>query len=399
MGINSTDTPEHPNPLTLTEVEEFASQKLPKHIYEFYASGSDKQKALVRNEKAFDRLCIRPRVLIDVSDVDTSIDILGYRTSMPIGIAPSAMQKLAGGEGELDVAKAAVNMNLSMTLSSQSTTSLEDVARVRSANEGEGAGVETPPFWMQIYLYEDVGKSVGLIKRAEALVLTVDTPVLGNRLAERRTAVTLPSGMDLPNLDKKHRASVSQPSINRLLMNAKSATEAKALRDAAGSTMHSSSLTWANTIQFLRSVTTMKIILKGIMTAEDALLAVEHGVDAILVSNHGGRQLDAACSTIEALPEIATAVQKRIPVILDGGVRSGTAVFKALALGADFVLVGRPALWGLAYDGRAGVETVMNILERELSRTMALAGVRSVEEITKERIGVIARNGFGIARL
>lgn len=233
----------------------------------------------------------------------------------------------------------------------------------------------------------------------QALVLTVDTPVLENRLAERRTAVTLPSGMDLPNLDNKHRASVSQPSVNRLLMNAKSTIEAKALRDAAGSTMHSSSLTWANTIQFLRSVTTMRIILKGIMTAEDALLAVEHGVDAIIVSNHGGRQLDAACSTIEALPEIAAAVEKRIPVILDGGVRSGTAVFKALALGADFVLVGRPALWGLAYDGRAGVETVMNILERELSRTMALAGVRSVEEITKERIGVIARNGFGIARL
>ncbi|KAH8429194.1 alpha-hydroxy acid oxidase [Aspergillus melleus] len=404
MGTKSPDTPQHPNPLTVTEVEQIARDKLPKHIYEFYASGSDEQKALVRNEKAFDRLCIRPRVLIDVSDVDTSINILGYRTSMPIGIAPSAMQKLAGGEGELDIAKAAVNMHLNMILSSQSTTSLEDVARVRSANEGEGAGVEMPPFWMQIYLYEDVGKSVGLIKRAEAagyqaLVLTVDTPVLGNRLAERRTPVTLPPGMDLPNLDNKHRASQSQPSVNRLLMNAKSATEAKALRDAAGSTMHSSSLIWADTIGFLRSVTSMKIILKGIMTAEDALLAVEHGVEAIIVSNHGGRQLDAACSTVEALPEIAAAVEKRIPVILDGGVRSGTAVFKALALGADFVLVGRPALWGLAYDGRAGMETVMNILERELSRTMALAGVRSVEEITKERIGVIARDGFGIARL
>ncbi|OOF91242.1 hypothetical protein ASPCADRAFT_518806 [Aspergillus carbonarius ITEM 5010] len=392
-------TPQTPDPLTIHEVEQAAKARLPAHIYEFYASGSDQQNALIRNEKAFNRLFIRPRVLIDVSSVDTSTTLLGYKTALPIGIAPSAMQRLAGGEGEIDIATAAATMKLNMTLSSQSTTSLEDVAATRHlAHTGDLA---PPPFWMQIYLYEDVQKSVNLIRRAEAagyqsLVLTVDTPVLGNRLAERRTAVVLPEGMSLPNLvdpatqtkTQISKPPKSQPSINRLLMNARTASEAQSLRRTAGNKMHSSSLTWSDTIPFLRSVTNMKIILKGIMTPEDATLAVRHGVDGIIVSNHGGRQLDATCSTLEALPEIVDAVGGAIPVILDGGVRSGTDVFKALALGADFVLVGRPVLWGLAVKGREGVEGVMNILERELSRTMALAGVRMVGEIGRERLGV-----------
>ncbi|PWY80866.1 FMN-dependent alpha-hydroxy acid dehydrogenase [Aspergillus sclerotioniger CBS 115572] len=341
--------PDSPNtsttndPLTLPEVEHAAKARLPSHIYEFYASGSDQQNALARNEKAFDRLFIRPRVLLDVSKIDTTTTILGHKTALPIGIAPSAMQRLAGGEGEMDIAAAAAKMKLNMTLSSQSTTSLEDVAATRKYMKPEAGGLAPPPFWMQIYLYEDVRKSVGLIRRAEAagyqsLVLTVDTPVLGNRLAERRTAVVLPEGMSLPNLVDPSTAtsapkSRSQPSINRQLMNARTALEAEHLRLTAGNKMHSASLTWSTTIPFLRSVTKMKLILKGIMTPEDAKLAVQHGVDGIIVSNHGGRQLDATCSTIEALPEIVDAVGGAIPVILDGGVRSGADVFKALALG------------------------------------------------------------------
>ena len=177
-----------------------------------------------------------------------------------------------------------------------------------------------------------------------------------------------------------------------------SAAAAKVLSEAGGAT-HSSSLTWETTLPFLRHNSTLKIILKGILTPEDAELAIEHGADAIVVSNHGGRQLDDAVSTIEALVDVVDAVRKRIPVIFDGGVRTGTDVFKALAVGADFVLVGRPALWGLSYDGKDGVETVMNILERELSRTMALAGVTSVEQITRGMLGVEKANGFGLARL
>ncbi|RAL02635.1 alpha-hydroxy acid oxidase [Aspergillus ibericus CBS 121593] len=393
------------DPLTLHEFEQAAKARLPAHIYEFYASGSDQQNALARNEAAFNRLCIRPRVLIDVSEVDTSTTLFGWKAALPIGIAPSAMQRLAGGEGELDVATAAASMGLNLTLSSQSTTSLEDVAEAR--NRIKTGDIPPPPFWMQIYLYEDVQKSINLIRRAEAagyqaLILTVDTPVLGNRLAERRTAVTLPAGMTLPNLDPPapnnpgaNPDAPPQPSINRQLMNARTAHSARALRTAAGSQMHSSSLTWHTTIPFLRRTTSMKLILKGIMTPEDARLAIQHGIDGIIVSNHGGRQLDATCSTLEALPDIVNAVAGAIPVILDGGVRSGADVFKALAVGADFVLVGRPVLWGLAVGGKEGVRGVMDVLERELSRTMALAGVREVGEIGRERVGVLRREGFG----
>ncbi|CAH0044831.1 unnamed protein product [Clonostachys solani] len=414
------------DPLTLDEVEAAAKKSLPSKIYDFYASGADGQRAVARNRHAFSRLFIRPRVLQDVSDVDTSVELFGVRSALPVGIAPSAMQRLAGGDGEIDVAKAAAGMGLNLTLSSQSTSSLEDVMQAKIDTE---KGFPGPPFWMQIYLHDDIQKSVPLIRRAEgkyslpqyrlvkvhytsiltifkstaagyqALVLTVDTPVLGNRLAERKEAVVLPKGLSLPNLEKTTPGAKPQPSINRQFMNVRSAAEAKALRAASGSKMHSASLTWERTITELRKVTKMKIILKGIMTAEDAALSVQYGADAIIVSNHGGRQLDETCSTIEALPEVSVAVNGALPVIIDGGVRTGADVFKCLALGADFVLVGRPALWGLAYDGCRGVETVMHILERELSRTMALAGVRSVKEISRGMLGVANRNGFGVSKL
>ncbi|KAF5635322.1 L-lactate dehydrogenase (cytochrome) [Fusarium tjaetaba] len=400
-------------PLTLHQVELAAKAKLSQHIYEFYASGSDDEEALRRNVDAFNRygnpltkfhsLFIRPRVLVDVSRVDTSTKLFGWSSPLPISIAPSAMQKLAGGEGELDVARAAASLGVNVTLSSQSTTSLEDVQAARQ-KVMRHARRQAPPPWMQLYLYEDVTKSVNLIRRAqaasyEALVLTVDTPVLGNRLAERRTAVSLPLGMSLPNTETPSNSNSKLPSVNRLLMNARTATEAADLLASAGSKMHSSSLTWAKTMSFLRGVTKMKIILKGIMTGEDAALAVEHGADAIIVSNHGGRQLSNTCATIEALPEIVDAVNGRIPVILDGGIRTGADVFKALALGADFVSIGRPVLWGLAYAGQNGVESVLHILEREFSRTMALAGVNKVADIKRDRLGVVARDGFGISKL
>lgn len=182
-------------------------------------------------------------------------------------------------------------------------------------------------------------------------------------------------------------------------MDARTATQANDITETAGPSMHSSALTWKETLPWLRKVTTMKIILKGIMTAEDAQLAVEHGADAVAVSNHGGRQLDCAPSTIETLPEVSEAIGGRIPVIFDGGVRRGSDIFKALALGANFVLIGRPVLWGLSYKGREGVELVYHILERELSRTMALAGVTSISGIGKNSLSVARKDTFGLARL
>lgn len=216
----------------------------------------------------------------------------------------------------------------------------------------------------------------------EALVLTVDTPVLGNRINERQTPLVLPEGMHLAHIKQKVTEGPRKPSYNRVMMDARTAKQASDLMQAAGDTANSASLTWSSTIEFLRKTTDMKIILKGVMAPEDAQLAVECGADAIIVSNHGGRQLDCVPSTIQALPGIAEVVKGKIPIILDGGIRRGSDVFKALALGADFVLVGRPALWGLAFNGQDGVETVMNILERELSRTMALAGVTRLRDIS-----------------
>lgn len=301
------------------------------------------------------------------------------------------------------MASAAARMGLNLTLSSNSTTLLEDVASVRT----RGGSQSVAPFWFQIYLTAELEHRVPLIKRAEgtftsaslnasltkysadvniaagyeALVLTVDTPVLGNRINERQTPLILPEGLRLENLEHDSTQGPRKPSPNRILMDARTPEQANnALREIGGKA-HSASLTWESTIKFLRRTTKMKIILKGILAPEDAQLAVEYGVDAIIVSNHGGRQLDCVPSTIQALPGVVEAVGRKVPVILDGGIRRGSDVFKALALGADFVLVGRPAMWGLAFDGQKGVETVMNILERELSRTMALAGTSNLQEI------------------
>jgi (S)-2-hydroxy-acid oxidase len=232
-------------------------------------------------------------------------------------------------------------------------------------------------------------------------VITVDTPILGNRINERKTPLVLPPHLHLANYkgSAKTETDAHKPSQERQLLDAPTASEAIRVAKDAGGAIHSRTLTWANTISWLRKVTPMKIILKGVMAEEDAELAAEHGADAIVVSNHGGRQLDSSPSTIEALPSIASAVKGKIPILFDGGVRHGSDIFKALALGADLVLVGRPVLWGMSYDGQDGVELVANVLERELSRTMALAGTRDIQSINSSFLGLRKRDGFGIARL
>ena len=234
----------------------------------------------------------------------------------------------------------------------------------------------------------------------KAIVLTVDTPILGNRLNERKTPLILPPHLSLANLEGgTSRPEVSKPTMNRILLEARTAEEAAKIAGEKHDTLNDSSISWSDTLPWLRSQTKLKIILKGIMTAEDALLAIDHGADAIVVSNHGGRQLDSIPSTVEVLPEIVEEVRGRIPVIIDGGITRGSDVFKALALGADFVLIGRAALWGLSYAGEEGVERVLHILERELSRTRALVGARCVRDISKDMLGVERRDGFGISRL
>ena len=342
------------------------------------------------------RLLFRPQVLRDVTNIDTSTTILGKKYDIPIAIAPSAYQKLAGGNGEPDTARAAWALGTNITLSSNATTSLEDVATALPERDEH-----YPKPWFQLYFLNSRNLTTDLIKRAEnsgyeALVLTVDTVVLGNRIHERKKPLKLPKGMEMSNVKSRRAGGVSKAG---LLLQAKTAADFKQIVEEHRDTLTDMSLRWDEVIPWLRSQTKMKIILKGILTEEDAKRAVESGVDAIIVSNHGGRQLDGVPSTLEALPEIADAVRGKIPVIFDGGITRGSDVFKALALGADLCLIGRTALWGLAWDGQKGVEGVLNILERELSRTMALMGVARLRDISRSMLGRAKKTGFGVAKL
>jgi (S)-2-hydroxy-acid oxidase len=312
------------------------------------------------------------------------------------------MQKLVGGEGENDMCRAAHKVGINYILSSSSTTLLEEVIQAPPRN---GIGSD-PQFWFQIYIFQAREKTKSLIQRVEkagykALVVTVDAPVLGNRINERKTPLVLPDNMSVVNLPDPKNASnkAAGPSKNRQLMNAQTAAEAHEIAKSAYGSLHDASLTWQELIPWLRKTTTLKIILKGIMTAEDARLAVQSGVDGIVVSNHGGRQLDGVSSTLEALPEIVDVVQRKVPVIVDGGIRRGSDILKALALGANLCLIGRTALWGLGYNRQEGVELVLNILERELTRTMALVGAKSIKDISRDMLGVPRSCGFGIAKL
>lgn len=262
-----------------------------------------------------------------------------------------------------------------------------------------GDGCPAP--WFQLYFLKSRDISKELILRAEkagyeALVLTVDTAVMGNRLHERQHPLQLPPDLSLANLTTIKGGGASKA---RLLLNARTAAEAEQVTKMHGERFVDRSLVWEEVIPWIRAHTKMKVVVKGIMTAEDAAQAVEAGVDGVIVSNHGGRQLDGVPSTLEVLPEVADAVSGRIPVIFDGGITRGSDLFKALALGANLCLIGRSALWGLAYDGQKGVETVLHILERELWRTMSLMGVNSIKGITRSMLGRPKRDGFGIAKL
>ncbi|POS76648.1 FMN-dependent dehydrogenase [Diaporthe helianthi] len=384
------------DPITISDVREIAKKHLAPQAWDYYRTGADDEHTLRRNEEAFQQLIIRPRVLRDVSIIDTGTTILGKRYDIPIAVAPSAYQKLAGGNGEVDVARASFALGTNMILSSNATTTLEDVAEAVPRR-----APEYPAPWFQLYFIQSRELTAGLVQRAEkagyeALVLTVDTPILGNRLHERRKPLELPPGMAMANAQSRKAGAISKAG---LILRAKTAADYKRLMDEHSGTLVDNSLGWTEVIPWLRSQTKMKLLLKGIMTSEDAELALEAGVDGIIVSNHGGRQLDGVSSTIEALPEIVDVIRGRIPVIVDGGITHGSDVFKALALGADLCLIGRTALWGLSWNGQKGVEDVLHILERELARTMALAGAASLKDIAKSMLGRAKTEGFGIAKL
>src|SRR5689334_438286 len=346
------------DPINIAEYEELAAERLAPVVWDYYRGGSDDERTLHANRDAFERIKLRPRVLVDVSQIALETTVLGIELPTPLLVAPTAYHGLAHPEGECETARGASAAGALMVASTMSNRSLEEVANAA-----------TCPLWFQLYVYRDRQVTEDLVRRAEAvgyraLVLTVDTARLGRRERDIRNGFGLPPHLHMGNFAGAAREQPGQePGLSGL------AVYANALLD--------SSLTW-EALDWLRSITALPIVVKGILTAEDARLAVEHGARGIIVSNHGGRQLESGMATIEALPEVVAAAHGGAEVYLDGGIRRGTDALKALALGARAVLLGRPILWGLAVGGQQGVARVLELLNAELEMAMALVGSPSV---------------------
>lgn len=353
--------------LNLRELEAAARAALPKMAWDYYASGADDERALRRSVEAFEELWLHYRVLVDVAVRNLSTTVLGEPLALPIAIAPTAFHKLAHPDGELATVRAAGDAGTLMILSTLSNTAVEQVV-----------AAATGPVWFQLYVYRDRAATKALVERVEAagcraLVLTVDAPLLGRRERDVRNRFGLPPELGVENLHASGYAPVPSAGAPESGLAAYFAE----LLDPA--------LTW-DVLPWLRSITKLPILVKGIVRADDAVRAVERGAAGIVVSNHGGRQLDASPATIEVLPRIAEAVAGRAELLLDGGVRRGADVIKAVALGARCVLVGRPVLWGLAAGGRAGVGTALGILRRELDLAMALCGCADIASVTRDLV-------------
>ena len=338
-----------------------AQRRLDLAVYDYFAGGADDEITLRSNETAYENIKLLPRVLRGAGRAKVETTLLGHRISLPVIIAPTAFHRLAHPEGERVTARAAAAAGTIMIVSMASTVAIEDVA---AAADGEGE----KNLWFQIYLQPDLAFTESVICRVEAagcsaLVVTVDSPTFGYRNRDRRNGFNdLPAGMCCENLRETTNGN-GRGKVRQIVF--------------------SPELSWKD-VDWLRSVTRLKIVLKGIVHPEDARLAVQHGADAVLVSNHGGRQLDSVPATIDLLPAIADAVEGRIPLVLDGGIRRGTDVLKALALGAKAVAIGRPVLWGLALDGEEGVREVLELLRRELDRALTLCGCGSVHDASPD---------------
>ncbi|XP_022998200.1 peroxisomal (S)-2-hydroxy-acid oxidase GLO4-like isoform X1 [Cucurbita maxima] len=382
-------------PVNVNDFKELARSALPKMYYDFYAGGAEDEHTLRENIRAFHSITIRPRVLVDVSQIDMSTTILGHRISAPILVAPTSAHMLAFHEGELATARAAAAAQTIMVLSYSSTRSIEEVASSCDAVR-----------FFQLYVFKRRDITALIVQRAErcgykAIVVTVDTPWLGRREADMKNKMVAYPKKNLEGLMSVEIN--SEPGV-QLRTFAKATVDAslswKVSTESCSDSYHtlkmSASLgclisfgaytSYNSDIEWLRSITSLPILLKGILTREDATKAVEAGVDGILVSNHGGRQLDFTPPTILVLEEVVQAVKGKVPVLLDGGVRRGTDIFKALALGAQAVLTGRAVLFGLSAKGEEGARTVLEMLKNELETTMALSGCPSIRDITRNHV-------------
>jgi 4-hydroxymandelate oxidase len=351
----------------LTDFEAAAKGRVSHMAWEFFNGAAADEITMRWNLEAYQRIRLKPRVLVDVSKLDTRVNLLGQELAFPIILAPTAYHKLAHPEGELATARGAGAAHATMVVSTVATTSIEDIAKVA-----------TQPLWFQLYVQRDRGFTRELVQRAEAagvraLCLTVDTPITGARNRELRARFELPPELDRPNL-------------RGLKVNGVSVANDPSAHLASGESIYTSatdpSMTWKD-LDWLLSFAKVPLLTKGVLNPDDADRAVKAGVAGIMVSNHGARNLDTVPATIEALPLVAEKVAGRVPVIVDGGVRRGTDVLKALANGANAAMIGRPYLYGLSVAGDAGVTRVVDILRREFEMAMALTGRPTIASIDR----------------
>jgi isopentenyl diphosphate isomerase/L-lactate dehydrogenase-like FMN-dependent dehydrogenase len=346
------------DPLNVSEFERVAEQRLDPGAFGYFVGGAGDEWTLRENVAAFDRWVLRPRMLVDVGEVTTATTVFGRSVSLPVLVAPTAMQRLAHPDGEAAAARAAAAMGTIFVLSTISSVSPPELAEAAPGGRR----------WFQLYWSRDRGFTKGLVEAVaasgfEAIVLTVDLPAGGRRERDLRAAFEVPEDIPLPNLPEPLKGE---------------------LQEALGWIVDPT-VTWRD-LEWLDSLTDLPLVIKGVLTAEDAELACEHGASGIVVSNHGGRQLDGVPATLDALPEVVAATGGRAEILLDGGIRRGTDVVKALALGARAVLVGRPALWGLAVDGEEGVRRVLDLFRDEVALALTLLGCPSPDAVTAAHV-------------
>ena len=351
-----------PQLLSVHDYHRAACGKLPKDVLDYFEGGALDEIALRENTAGWERLKLYYHVLAGIGERDLRTTILGQAISMPIGVAPTAFHKLANEAGEIATAKAARTVGTLFILSSLSNTPMESVFPEAGS-----------PRWFQLYIYKDREVSAELVRRAEAagaeaIVLTVDAPGLGTRERDMRNRFTLPEGLTVANVTPLKKGDLPEVRGSGL---------AAYVHDHFKSDLGFDDLDW------LCGWTHLPVIVKGVCRTDDAQRIAEHGAKAVVVSNHGGRQLDTAPATCDALPYVVEAVGDRCEVYVDGGIRRGSDVLKAIALGARAVLVGRPILWGLCVDGEEGAINVLEILRRELDEAMLLCGCAKLSELTR----------------
>ena len=345
--------------INVDDFEEAARARLGPGPYGYMAGGAGDECTLRANAAAFEGWQLRPRVLVDVDEVSTATMVLGTEVSMPLLVAPTAFQRLADPDGELAMARAAAAAGTVMTLSTLSSVTPGELA----------AAAPGAAQWFQLYWSRDRGFTQGLVEAAveagfAALMLTVDLPVAGRRERDVRGSFALPDDLLLPNLPQALQRENFHQALHAVV---------------------DDTLTWRD-LEWLRSICPLPLVVKGVLTAEDALLAAEHGAAAVVVSNHGGRQLDGVPPTLDVVPEVVEAVGKQVEVLVDGGIRRGTDVLKALALGARATLSGRAVLYGLAAGGEQGVAEVLELLRAELELGLKLLGCTSPAEVTAAHV-------------